>query len=235
MKKTGVLGLAVAAVLFLTAMGLCMRELQQVKTVAAIENGGMRIVLDAGHGGIDGGVTGKRTGVKESDVNLSIVLALQDCLIEQGFDVILTRKTDAGLYDTTVKGFKKRDMQKRKEIIQRAAPTMLLSIHQNYYPSATSRGGQVFYRADDNKSLQLAEILQNRLNTLYAAQNVRARKETVGDYYMLRCAECPSVLLECGFLSNEQDERLLLDTDWQKSLAQQIAEGVTEYFWANAA
>lgn len=228
-------GIFLVAVLFLTAVGLCIRELQQTQTVSAFDEGGMRIVLDAGHGGIDGGVTGKQTGAKESDVNLAIVLALQDVLIEQGFDVILTRKTDAGLYDTTAKGFKKRDMQKRKEIIQRVSPTMVVSIHQNYYPSATSRGGQVFYRADDDKSLQLSEILQNRLNTLYAAQNVRARKPTTGDYYMLRCADCPSVLLECGFLSNEKDERLLIDAEWQKTLAEQIAEGITEYFWANAA
>lgn len=235
MKRKGRVGIFLVAVLFLTAVGLCIRELQQTQTVSAFVEGGMRIVLDAGHGGIDGGVTGKQTGAKESDVNLAIVLALQDVLIEQGFDVILTRKTDAGLYDTTAKGFKKRDMQKRKEIIQRASPTMVVSIHQNYYPSATSRGGQVFYRADDDKSLQLSEILQNRLNTLYAAQNVRARKPTTGDYYMLRCADCPSVLLECGFLSNEKDERLLIDAEWQKTLAEQIAEGITEYFWANAA
>ena len=172
--------------------------------------------------------------MKESDVNLSIVLHLKESLIEKGFDVVLTRKTEAGLYDTTAKGFKKRDMQKRKEIAQSANPTMVLSIHQNYYPSASSRGGQVFYNGSDAKSVTLADLLQNRLNGLYQTQGVRERKKTAGEYYMLTCTDAPSVILECGFLSNEADERLLVSEEWQKQLAQEITEGVLEYFWANA-
>ena len=233
--KTGKLcGIAAVLAAFFTAFGLCVGALYGAKTVSAFEENGIRIVLDAGHGGIDGGVTGRTTGVKESDINLAIVLKLKEVLTEKGFDVILTRKTDAGLYDTTAKGFKKRDMQKRKEIAQAAEPTMVLSIHQNYYPSTTSRGGQVFYDKSDEKSALLADIMQNRLNGLYEREGVRARKKTAGEYYMLTCADCPSVILECGFLSNAADEELLIGERWQRRLAEEITEGVMEYFWANA-
>ena len=95
----------------------------------------LKIVLDAGHGGVDGGVSGSKTGVKESDLNLAFTHSIKDVLEDMGFAVTLTRKTEAGLYGTPTKGFKKRDMQKRKEIIEETEPILVLSIHQNFYPS----------------------------------------------------------------------------------------------------
>ena len=129
---------------FMAAVGLCVRVLSGSTAVAAFEDG-LRVVIDAGHGGIDGGVVGRTTGVKESDINLDIAYELQYVLEDMGFEVTMTRKTQAGLYDTTAKGFKRRDMEKRREIIQRAKPDFVLSVHQNYYPSSAYRGGQVFY------------------------------------------------------------------------------------------
>ena len=91
------------------------------------------IVLDAGHGGIDVGVTGVRTGVKESVINLTLTKKLEKLLVESGFNVVLTRKTDAGLYGFVGKNFKKRDMLKRKEIIEQAKPLLVVSLHLNNY------------------------------------------------------------------------------------------------------
>ena len=159
----------------------------------------MTVVLDAGHGGIDGGVTGKTTGIKESEINLAITLALKEELTDMGFEVILTRKTDAGLYDTTAKGFKKRDMQRRKEIIQAATPSLVISLHQNFYPSQSTRGAQVFYGGNHPKSQTLAKSLQNELNAEYAKHGVNARKIMYGEYFMLKCYGAPSVIVECGF------------------------------------
>ena len=118
MKKS-VFAVAVCVVtLFVTAVGACVGALQGSRAVSAFDEGGMRIVLDAGHGGIDGGVVGRTTGAKESNINLAITHSLKDVLEDMGFEVTLTRKTEGGLYGAPTKGFKRRDMERRKEIIE---------------------------------------------------------------------------------------------------------------------
>ncbi len=213
---------------FTAAVGMCVRVLTAVP-VGAFE-AGTCIVLDAGHGGIDGGVVGKTTGVKESDLNLSITYTLKAELESLGFEVELTRKTEAGLYDSTAKGFKRRDMEKRREIIRERNPAMVLSIHQNFYPSPKTRGAQVFYSPKIEGSSVLAEGLQTKLNDLYAKVGVKGRKVTKAEFFMLECADCPSVIIECGFLSNARDEALLQEEAWQKQLAETISSGVLSYF-----
>lgn len=213
---------------FCTAVGMCLRALNEQHVSAFFDN--MRIVVDAGHGGIDGGVCGVASGVKESDINLSLSFILKEELSDIGFEVIMTRKTEAGLYDTTTRGFKKRDMQRRKEIIEEAKPVLVLSIHQNFYPTKSARGGQVFYSKKQEGGLALAEGIQEGLNALYEGQKVKPRKVTAAEYFMLECYPCPSVIVECGFLSNRQDEELLCSSAWQKRLAQEIAGGVLAYF-----
>lgn len=217
------------AVFFITAVVLCVGVLASPRAVAAVEDT-LCIVLDAGHGGIDGGVTGKETKAKESDINLAITYKLKDALEGFGFEVVLTRKTEAGLYDTATKGFKKRDMQKRREIIEDVNPSMVISLHQNFYPTKNTRGGQVFYDKKNTGGQRLAFLLQKDLNILYAKEGARARNATSAEFYMLQCSDCPSVLVECGFLSNRQDEALLTDEVWQKSLADTLAAGVMGYF-----
>ena len=233
MKKTFFAIILAVIVCFTTAVGLCVQALATVQVTAFSD--GMRIVVDAGHGGMDGGVVGRRTKQKESDVNLWVAMALKEELTDMGFEVVLTRKTEAGLYDTTAKGFKKRDMQRRKEIIQEAKPSLILSIHQNFYPLKSARGGQVFYAATSEGSKRLALGVQERLNALYAGEGVKARKITAGEYFMLECYPCPSVIVECGFLSNERDDALLNTAAWRKQLAQAIAGGALDYFSGAAA
>ena len=215
---------------FVLAVVLCVQALYLPQAVFAATDEKIKIVLDAGHGGIDGGVSGRTTGVKESDINLSVTLFLKETLTDMGFDVALTRKTEAGLYDTATKGFKRRDMQKRKEIIQAEEPSLVLSVHQNYYPSKTTRGGQVFYRKDGAESKAFALALQERLNGLYAGQGAKARNASAAEYFMLECTEAPSALVECGFLSNEKDEALLTDKAFQKKLAGVLAAGIVDFF-----
>ncbi|MBO5411796.1 MAG: N-acetylmuramoyl-L-alanine amidase [Clostridia bacterium] len=231
MKKTFLAGLALALASFFTAVGMCIQLLNGVVVATtAVSGGKLRVVLDAGHGGIDGGVVGRTTGIKESDLNLSITHFLKDALADMGFDVVLTRKTEAGLYDTATKGFKKRDMQRRKEVIEKARPDLVVSIHQNFYASKNVRGGQVFYGKRNEKSKALALAVQERLNGLYAEFGVKERSAKTGEYYVLECTEYPSVIVECGFLSNPDDEELLADKRWQKRLVGAIATGVIGYF-----
>ena len=234
MKKS-IFAVATAVVMvFITAVGLCVRSLWGAQAVAAFDNP-LRIVIDAGHGGVDGGVVGRKTGVKESDVNLAIAFELCEVLTDLGAEVVMTRKTAAGLYDTAAKGFKKRDMQKRKEIAEAAKPDFLISIHQNAYPSTRYRGGQVFYNVEDENGENLATLTQNALNTLYAQEGVKGRKQAAGDFFMLKCCACPSLLIECGFLSNPEDEALLQTAVWQRKLAEGIASGLIAYLSEGAA
>ena len=192
----------------------------------------MCIVLDAGHGGVDGGVVGRETGVKESDLNLAVTMKLKTVLERAGFDVVLTRKTEAGLYGAATTGFKKRDMQKRKEIIEEAKPVAVISVHQNFYPTRTTRGGQVFYRTGSESGKKLAEGIQNQFNLLYAEESVSPRTAATGDYYMLKCTDYTSVIAECGFLSNRADESLLVAESFQERVAEAIYAGLIGYFSA---
>ena len=187
MKKMMLAMIMSVVVVFTAAVGLCIQVLGSAQVVSDFLDAGMRIVLDAGHGGIDGGVVGRTSGVKESDINLAVTYQTKAALEELGFDVVLTRKTEAGLYGTSAKGFKRRDMEKRKELIQDAAPNLLLSIHQNYYPSKTTRGGQVFYKKSDERGKKFADGLQEKLNALYQKEKAKPRISATGDYYLLNC------------------------------------------------
>ncbi len=234
MKKPIIISLFAVFLSFCIALSLCVSVFYQPIAVFSASENKLKIVIDAGHGGIDGGVTGGVTGAKESDINLDIALQLYDKLTDSGFASVLTRKTQEGLYDVATKGFKKRDMERRKEIILKEKPSLVLSIHQNKYPLKSVRGAQVFYFAQNAESKALAESLQASLNALYKEDGVKPRVAKTGDYFILTCAPYPSVIIECGFLSNPKDETLLLDAVWQKRLCQSISSGVFNYLSAYA-
>ena len=211
---------------FCVAAAMCVRALMQPTAVAQVA--AMRVVVDAGHGGIDGGVVGVKSGVKESDVNLALSFALKDRLTDAGFAVTMTRSTQEGLYGDTSPGFKRRDMEKRKQIVEAASPLCVLSVHQNFYPSSASRGAQVFYGRGSEQSRLLAQSLQTELNALYAEEGVKARSHMAADYYMLRLTP-PSVIVECGFLSNPKDDALLNDPSFCAALADGMTAGLLAY------
>lgn len=195
-------------------------------SAAAVPANAPCIVLDAGHGGVDPGVVGRTTGEKESDVNLKIVQKLQKLFSDAGFCVVLTRKNAGGLYGLPTKGYKRRDMEERRRIIREAEPDFVLSVHQNTFPADTSRrGGQVFFREDSAAGEALAVSIQARLNAL-GGRSVSALK---GDFFLLGCADCPSALVECGFLSNAEEERLLLTDEYQGKIARAVFEGVLSF------
>lgn len=228
-KKSYITAITAVVTAFVVAVALCISVLRSPVAVFSQGQTAMKIVVDAGHGGIDAGVAGVHTGVKESDLNLEISLRLKEQLESLGFEVVLTRKTQTGLYGTTAKGFKKRDMEKRKEIVLEEKPTLLISIHQNKYPSKAQRGAQVFYNKSSTKGKAFALCLQERLNGLYKDQGVKPRKVATGDFFMLNLVDAPSVLIECGFLSSPLDEKLLMSESWQKALVENITDGVMAY------
>ena len=184
------------------------------------------IVIDPGHGGADPGSIGYKTKVKESDLNLKLSLMLADKLRTVGIKVIMTRTDNNSLAKGSGKGFKKQDMKLRKEMINKIRPNMVVSVHMNSYTNHTLRGAKVFYDKTSDISRQIAESIQ-----LQFAKNLEASNSvaSVGDYYMLQCTESPSVIAECGFLSNARDEALLLDPSYQEKIVNSIFEGIMNF------
>lgn len=189
---------------------------------------GYKIVIDAGHGGVDGGVSGVNTKIKESVLNLEVAKKLEKYVINGGFSAVLTRKTDAGLYGVASGNLKRKDMLKRKQIILEERPTLVVSIHMNKYSVSTRRGAQVFYKNNDENGKLLARSIQNCFNDMKEAS--RECSALTGDYYILNCSSYPSVICECGFLSNPEDESLLVTDEYQDKIAYAIFKGIIEYF-----
>jgi len=184
-----------------------------------------KIVIDAGHGGIDVGAVGV-SGTKESEINLSFAQCLESTLQEFGFEVVLTRETQDGLYEEYKNGFKMEDMNNRRQIIEEENPDLFLSLHQNKFSSSSSYGPQVFYKPDDDNSLSLAQNVQNSFD-----KNLDTKKRAVkvGDFYVLVGNKCPSILIECGFLSNPQEEVLLQSKEYQQKFCNCILQGILTF------
>ena len=184
------------------------------------------IVLDAGHGGADNGVMGKN-GLVESKLNLDVSLLLEKKLTDSGFGIVMTRKTEEGLYGDSLKDFKARDFAERKRIISDTDPDMVISIHANKFPQNKKRRGiQVFYNPISQEGRRFAECLQKELNVLNEKYVGKSFSSLGGDYFMLNCTKKPSVIVECGFLSNE---KLLSDPSYREELTDAILLGIMDY------
>ena len=185
------------------------------------------IVLDAGHGGIDGGSEGVLTGVKESELNLKVTKKLEKLLNTFGFNVVLTRTNADGLYSQLATNKKQDDMKKRKEIIQKSKPNMVVSIHMNSFPNKHERGAQVFYQVGEETSKQLAQTIQNEM-----IKNLVEAREFCNhsNLYILQCTQNPSVVVEGGFLSNPEEEALLITDEYQEKLAYSVFCGILKFF-----
>ena len=184
------------------------------------------IVIDAGHGGWDGGTVGTKTGITEAEINLKISKKLKEYLSDFGFNVILTRNTNDALGKNKVE-----DMEKRKKIIDRANPFAVISIHTNSFTDSSEFGTQVFYKKDDENGKNLATSIQDQMKVHLS--NAR-ESANFGDYYMLECSNAISCIVECGFLSNENDESLLTKENYRNDVAYSIYSGVVKYLICNS-
>ena len=194
-----------------------------VASMPAVASNGMTVVIDAGHGGRDGGVRGSVTGVAESEINLAIAKSLRHFLRESGYSVVMTRENADGLYGGVTSGFKSADMRARRDIINSAAPDLVVSVHQNFYPRAEPRGAQVFYAPESETGKEAAELMKGVLKGALPHSDRIAKP---GDYYIIQCTDYPSLLIECGFMSNPEDEKLLVSAVYQQKVAFAIAAGV---------
>ena len=185
------------------------------------------IVLDAGHGGSDPGKIGINNA-KEKEINLQITNKLKDLLEANDYTVVMTRKTDAGLYQDSDSNKKIADMKKRCEIIQEVDPIITVSIHQNSYEQESVHGPQIFYFSHSDQAKVLAESIQEALNTGLKVDKPRVAKAN-DNYYLLKKTSCPTVIVECGFLSNQAEANKLIDDAYQDELVTHIFKGVEDY------
>lgn len=216
-KKKTILIVLAGLIVFGGLTALCLTA----AITPAVASNGMTIVIDPGHGGIDGGVVGVNTGKKESDVNLGISLSLRHFLREAGYTVVMTRESDVDLAESG-QPFKKSDMQARKKIIDDASPDFVLSVHQNSYPRKDISGAQVFYAPGSEQGKENANKVQSVLNGALSSDRVAKS----GDYYILQCSGAPSLLVECGFLSNPTEEALLVTTEYQQKVAYALCTSI---------
>ncbi len=187
---------------------------------------GVRIAIDPGHGGIDRGAAGTDTGVTEAEINLEISQLLAKRFMLDGSDVLLTRKSADVDYDGEGNTRKRRDMNNRARLVRAQNPQVLVSIHLNKYPSRRVSGAQVFFQKGSEEGEKLAVCIQQALND---GLDARDRVAKSGDYFMLKVHDCPSVIVECGFLSNHDEEKKLLDPKYREKLAGSIYQGIRAY------
>ncbi|MCB5558944.1 N-acetylmuramoyl-L-alanine amidase CwlD [Anaerosalibacter bizertensis] len=189
------------------------------------------IGIDPGHGGIDSGASGK-SGVSESEINLAIGLKLKRIIEQSGGIVVITRNDNSGLYteeSKTIKEKKSEDLRNRKKIIDKNNCDIFLTIHLNSFPQSKYYGAQTFYKEGCEKSKKLAYIVQDELRNVLDENNKRI-PQSKENIYLLREVEVPSILIECGFLSNPDEEKLLQNDKYQEKIAWAIYSGIIRYF-----
>ena len=201
----------------------------RISPVAKVyEEAPVAVVIDPGHGGEDGGAT-SCTGVLESKYNLDISLRLNDLLQMLGYNTKMIRTTDMSIYTqgNTIAQKKVSDLKQRVHIVNNTEDAYLISIHQNYFSDSRYSGAQVFY-ATTEQSKELALLLQRQFPLYLQKENKRTIKKASG-VYLMEHIDCPGVLIECGFLSNVEEEAKLRSADYQKQLCCVIASVVSNH------
>lgn len=191
-----------------------------------------KIIIDAGHGGFDGGASSD-DGTLEKDINLKIALKLRELCKLGGFQVIMTRESDMGTEkdeNDTISNRKKSDMQRRLAIIDENPDAIFVSIHLNKFSASSAQGAQVFYSKNNNDSELLAKSVQNSITKLIQNQNTRQVKKADSSIFLLKKSHIPSIIVECGFLSNSNELSLLKNSDYQSKMAFSIYCGILKYY-----
>ncbi len=189
------------------------------------------IIIDAGHGGEDGGAQSS-SGILEKDINLSISMKLKAVFESLGFETVTVRETDCLIYDSGCNAMREKkvsDIRNRMNIMLKYPDSIFLSIHQNHFDQSKYHGAQVFYSKNDQQSKIIAECIQSSIVEKLQNENTRKIKPSGTEIYLLYHAKTPAVMVECGFLSNPGEAQLLNDESYQKKMAVSIADGVLKY------
>lgn len=218
--------------IFLVAIIILLLSLNYHRSVvtSGFYTGKKLIVIDPGHGGFDPGKKGN-AGKDEKHINLEISLYLRQYLEENGYAVIMTREEDVDLYkkDGSGRRMKTIDLVNRKDMVIKNKPDALISVHVNSFPESKYYGAQTFYSKDNEGSRELAVLIQEEFIRILDNDNKRATLQK-DDVYMIKGLDMPAVLVECGFLSNPQEEQKLNDPNYQQDVAWSIYVGLERYF-----
>ncbi len=217
--QAGITLLATAAVLWVSLLYAYTRQPQAPVFETALPPKRI-VVLDAGHGGFDGGSVSK-AGTVEAPLNLAVAVRLREKLLAAGLEVVMTRTDDGALGHT-----KKEDMAARRKLLNTEGAAVCVSVHMNAVTDRATRGPMAFYMKGSGEGQKLAQLV---IDGVCTAVEWPLRAANPGDYFVVRECACPAVLIECGFLSNAEDEKLLLDAAYQEKLAAGIAQGVLAY------
>lgn len=214
-KKT----ISIVIIVFIV-MVLISKFVRQVSVESPIYD--YTIVIDAGHGARDGGCVGV-TGSIEKDLNLEYAKSLKSLLETKNIKVVMTRTNDDELYDENANNKKLSEMKTRATLIKNSQPDLVVSIHMNSFPLKSVNGAKAFYRKDSEKSKQVADNIQK---SMHYYCGVKSKMSATGDYYILNCTEYPSVLVECGYLSNPEEEQKLLSKEYREKLMHSVYCGI---------
>ena len=190
------------------------------------------IIIDAGHGGFDGGAQAA-DGTVEKDINLQIATQLIEILVFCGFVVVMTRTDDSGTEDDATDSIKRRkvsDMQNRLELTERHPDATFISIHLNKFTTSSANGAQVFYSKNNPDGMLLANAIQNSIAGKLQPDNDRVVKQGTSSTYLLHRTKIPAVIVECGFLSNAYELKLLKSEEYQRQMAFAIFCGICDYY-----
>ena len=190
------------------------------------------IIIDAGHGGLDGGAVSK-DGASEKEINLSIAKYLESYLKQSGAKVLMTRSTDKSLHkdeNATVNEKKKSDLLTRKAKVNESDADLFISVHQNFFTQEKYKGAQVFYDSKSPLSQKCALIIQNSIKDNADADNLRVPMQIDKSKMLFSDLKIPAVLVECGFLSNHEEAEKLKTKEYQQKIAFSIYLGIIQYF-----
>ena len=223
--------LAVAMLLCLVLLSGLFVTGEKSANVSAKATQRYTVIIDAGHGGFDGGAVAP-DGTLEKDLNLSVALKLDSVLKIMGYDTVLVRDTDVSTADDkgTERSQKVSDIKARLRLTEKYKDALFVSIHMNKYTSPQPHGAQVFYSQVDG-SKELAECIQRSITAGVQTDNKRVVKKTTKDIYLLYHAVIPSVIAECGFISNPDDLLKLKSDEYQLKMAVAIAAGINDYYF----
>ena len=189
------------------------------------------VVVDAGHGGEDGGAVGVN-GAMEKDINLAIALELEAYLKQNNFEVIMIRDSDCSVGDQslgTIAERKRSDTKNRLQAVEEAGECIVISIHQNHFTESQYDGAQVFYSGNRPESAELAETIRANIVSSLQPENKRQNKQAEKNIYLMYHCQVPAVLVECGFLSNPAEADRLNTESYQKEMAAAIYNGLIDY------
>lgn len=213
----------VLLILLLAGLIVVSRNLGNYVSSGKIKRAKNTVVIDAGHGGADPGKVGINKA-EEKDINLKIAKKVKKILEKKGIKVIMTREDDTMLAKNRNGSKKVQDMKERVKLINGAVPEFAVSIHQNSYHDEAIHGAQVFYYKHSSEGEQLAAVMQKAL--LSIDKDNRRQPKADDTYYLLKRTEVPTIIVECGFLSNHEEAEKLVTDEYQKQVAEAIVKGI---------